>query len=153
MSKITAKQRAKDLEDRRAVETEASTMTDAEKLEFTRNLSTRDRLMRRLSSTKITTKLRDDLGEFEVQTRMFTSLERTHFLDLNRMLSESKSDAEKYKSAMDELKHLAAEISVDPGPDYYEGDTVSDDVVLIVLLNAFNGAAKHVTEVVASFRP
>jgi len=153
MSEITKEQRTREQEERRAMEEETTTMTEEEKREFARKLSTRDRLMRRLASTKITTKLQDDLGEFNVQTRMMTSLERTQFLDLNKQLADSKNDSEKYKDSMDELKKLASEISIDPGPDYYEGDKASDDVVLIVLLNAFNGAAKHVTEAIASFRP
>jgi hypothetical protein len=53
------------------------------------------------------------------------------------------------------LQALVADINYSPEFDreYWMGGEVSDDVVLIVLLNTFNGAAQAVMEGVSSFRP
>jgi len=141
MAIISEEQRAKEIEDRKILDEPIETLTEDEKKELAANLQTRDRLMRRLRTRKVTTVLKDDLGEIRLDTRLLTGKERARFLQ--------------YNSAMAGLKELVADISLTPdlNRDYWMGDEVSDDVVLTVILKTFNGAAQAVREGVASFRP
>ena len=155
MAIISEEQRAKEIEDRKILDEPIETLTEDEKKELAANLQTRDRLMRRLRTRKVTTVLKDDLGEIRLDTRLLTGKERARFLQFNKQLSEAANDADKYNSAMAGLKELVADISLTPdlNRDYWMGDEVSDDVVLTVILKTFNGAAQAVREGVASFRP
>ena len=155
MSKITREEREAEVKAREDMITSTETMTEDEKKELAANLAMRDRLMRRLRVRKVTTVLSDDIGEIRLETRLLTGKERAKFLGFNKQLSEAANDADKYNAAMAGLKELAADINLTPDLDrgYWIGDEVSDDVVLTVILNTFNGAAQAVREGVASFRP
>lgn len=122
------------------------TMTDAEKQELASNLAIRDRLMRRLRTATISTRFSDDLGAFTVETRMMNAGERERFLKYNKMLGDSAADSGKYSEAMNGLKALTASLCQTKGlgEEYWQGSEASDDVVLTILLNTFNGAAKAV---------
>jgi hypothetical protein len=155
LAEISAEQRLHQVKARDEMLAEAEKLTEDEKKTLAEHLSTRDRLMRRLYKRKVITTFKDDLGDFTVETRLLTGKERARFLDFNKQLSEAASDADKYNAAMTGLKELAADISLTSGleREFWLGDEVSDDVVLTIILNTFNGAAQAVREGVASFRP
>lgn len=155
MAVISKEQRMAEIKDRAEMMNNTETMGEDEKKELAANLATRDRLMRRLDTIKIITTFKDDLGSFIIESRMMKGAERERFMALNKALADAKGDADQYNRAMAGLKEVAAGVCLTKGLDreFWTGGDVSDDVVLTVLLNAFNGQAKAVIEGVEQFRP
>ena len=111
--------------------------------------------MRRLTKRKVTTKFKDDLGEFSVDTRLMKGSERARFLEANKALSESQNDPAKYTKAIQAIKEVVADICLTPGLDkaFWVSDDREDGVVLTVALNTLNAVANSVMEGVETFRP
>jgi len=76
-------------------------------------LSVRDRLMRRLETETVKTRLSDDLGEFEIETRLMTIDEIQRALELDKMYTSG--DAEKMMEAHRGFSEILDEICVTPG--------------------------------------
>ena len=76
-------------------------------------MSIRDRLMRRLETETVKTRLRDDLGEFEIETRLMTIGEIQRAIELDKMYSSG--DAEKMIEALEGFSEILDEICVVTG--------------------------------------
>src|SRR5512136_2721304 len=94
---------------------------------FIRNLSMRDRLMRRVKTTKIPLKLKDDLGEFTIYSRLLTSGEREKAFYYNALLAQSQQEPERYGKALKGFRELAKDINItdELGLDFWESPDVS----------------------------
>jgi len=151
---ITAEQRMREIAHRQEVDAMAAKLEGDKKSAVASNLAVRDRLMRRLNQVRIATPFHDDLGDFNIETRLMTSSERERFMRLNQMLAEAKGSPEKYGDAMKGLKSLVGNLCLTEGlgKRYWESGEPSDDVVLTVMLNTFNAAGQVVLEGLESFR-
>jgi len=125
--------------------------------ELTAGMSIRDRLMRRLETQTVKTALRDDLGEFEIETRLMTTGELQRAMELDRMLASG--DPERYVEAMRGFSEILDEVCVTPG--LTDGFWTSQDCpadpsvkVAIVLRTAMGGAeaVSNIVRRVRSFR-
>jgi len=148
---VTAEQRAREVEERKAVETGVSTLTEEERKQLIQGLSIRDRLMARTRSSRIPTVFKDPSGEFTIYTRMMTGDERERAFQLNADLR----DAANYGASIKGMREMLRELCVTPGLPFSYWDTgeASDDVVLLLILNTLSGTAKSVSEGVSRFRP
>jgi len=81
--------------------------------EIVARLSVRDRLMRRLRAETVKTTLRDDLGEFTIETRLMTAGEIRRALKLDKLYSSG--DSEKMMEAHRGFSELLDELCVTPG--------------------------------------
>jgi len=153
MAEVTAEQRHREIEGRELFGKEVVERGEREKEELKLHLSVADRLMRRAQSARFKTVFQDDLGDFAVETRQMTSGERWRAVELNNQLAQSEKAPEKYAEAVEGFKQLAKEITLTPGMDaYYDGDQVSDDIVIAVVSRTFQGTMRLVGEAITSFR-
>jgi len=126
---------------------------DRRKAALRAQLSVRDRLMRRVQVTRFKTVFEDDLGDFVVETRQMTSGERFQAVQLNQLLAQSDREPEKYAEAIGGFRELARELCVTPGlDDYWNGEGVSDDVVIAVVMSTLQQTMRLVGEALTSFR-
>lgn len=131
---------------------------DEERLrrEVIARLSIKDRLMRRLRTKTVKTALRDDLGEFIIETRLMTGGEIARALELDKMLREAGGDPEKYLEAMRGFRELLDELCVTPGlgQGFWTDPNcpATDDVVVAVVLNTAAGAAEALGEAIRDVR-
>jgi len=151
---VDEKERRRLTEESRKLEGKFDNLEAKEKEEFIRNLSIRDRLMRRVKTTKIPLKLKDDLGEFTIYSRLLTSGEREKTFHCNALLTQSQKEPEKYGEALHGFRDLAKDISITEGlePDFWDSPDVSDDVIIGFVLNALAGTNAKTGEGIGSFR-
>jgi len=143
----------KNVEARKRIIKAVEKTEEKEAVDLAAQLSVRDRLMRRLQTKTFKTVLEDDLGEFTIETRLMTSGERFRALQYNKAMAEAGNDLEKYAKAIAGFKRLCSEIVVTPGLEgFWEGDDVSDDVVIAVVLNALYGSITAAGDSIGSFR-
>ena len=154
MALITESQRLEEFKARLEMMANNETLTEDEKMELIEQTAIRDRLMRRLTKKKVSTKLGEGEDEVVIDTRLMKGSERERFLKFNAELADSKGEASKYNAAMLGLKEFVGDLCLTPALDkeYWVGGEVSDDVVLTVALNTFNGAAQAVKDSVEKFR-
>lgn len=76
-------------------------------------MSIRDRLMRRLETETVKTRLQDDLGEFEIETRLMTTGEIQRAIELDKKYSSG--DPEKMMEALKGFSEILDEICVATG--------------------------------------
>ena len=154
MAAISVEQRAQEIKDRDAMLDDASKLSEDEKKILIEHLEVRDRLMRRRTKRKIITHLKDDLGDFTIETRLMNGKERARFLDANKRLTSGRTIPEEYAKAVEDIQQLASEICLTPGlgPEYWNRDDIEDGEALTIVLNTFNLAAQAVLEGVESFR-
>jgi len=81
--------------------------------ELVSRLGVRDRLMRRLETETVKTTLSDDLGDFEIETRLMTIDEIQRALEIDKMYTSG--DPEKLMEAHRGFSKLLDEICVTPG--------------------------------------
>ena len=81
--------------------------------ELASQLSVRDRLMRRLETETVKTILRDDLGDFKIETRLMTIGEIQRALELDKMYTNGDPDL--MMEAHRAYGELLDEICVTPG--------------------------------------
>jgi len=145
------KERRRLTEESGRLEARFDSLEAEERKELIRSLTIRDRLMRRVKSTRIPLRLKDDLGEFTIYSRLLTSGERVRVFHCNSLLR----DPEKYDEALAGFRELAKEIDVTEGlgPDFWDSLDVSDDVVIGFVLNAWAGTNAKIGESITSFRP
>jgi len=109
--------------------------------------------MRRVQVTRFGTVFEDDLGDFAVETRQMTSGERFRAVQLNQLLAQSDREPEKYAEAIHGFRELARELCVTPGlDDYWDGEGVTDDVVIAVVMSTLQQTMLLVGEALTSFR-
>ena len=153
MAEVTAEQRQREIEARERFKEEVAEHPKREREELERQLSVADRLMRRTHLARFKTVFQDDLGDFAIETRQMTSGERFRAVKLNNQLAQSEKAPEKYAEAVEGFKQLAKEITLTPDMDaYYDGDQVSDDIVIAVVSRTFQGTMRLVGEAITSFR-
>lgn len=150
MALITKEQRELEMKDRAAVEEEFKAMEIDIKQELIKNLSIRDRLMRRLRHSRIPSFFKDDLGEFKIETRMLTGEERESAIDLNRALIEAGNDLLKTRETMKKIREFLATVSVTP-IDWLDTQ-LSEDVIMIVFLNTIARTTRSLMEEIDKFR-
>jgi len=81
--------------------------------ELVSRLGVRDRLMRRLETETVKTTLQDDLGDFEIETRLMTIGEIQRALELDKMYTSG--DVDQMMKAHKGFGELLDEICVTPG--------------------------------------
>ncbi len=151
---VDEKERKRLTDESRRLESKFNDLEAKEREELVRSLSTRDRLMRRVKTTKIPLKLKDDLGEFTIYSRLLTSGEREKAFHYNALLAQSQQKPDKYGEALKGFQELAKDISVTDGLglDFWDSPDVSDDVIIGFVLNALAGTNSKVGESISSFR-
>jgi len=125
---------------------------DQELADAEQQLSVRDRLMLRLTLKTVKTVFEDDLGEFEVETRLMTVAERAKAVQYNQLLSRSAEDAENYGKAIQGFKELLRELLITDLGDYLDSDAVMDDVVIALAMGTLRATMASVGEAIGSFR-
>lgn len=145
------KERGKKVEEASRLKDKYEAFEAEEREKLIKNLSIRDRLMRRVRTTKIPLKLHDDLGEFTIYSRLMTSSEREKAFHYNSLLR----DPDKYNEAINGLREIAKDIDVTEGlgPGFWDSPDVSDDVIIGFVLNALAGTNAKIGDSIASFRP
>jgi len=123
-----------------------------EKDKLRNQLSIRDRLMRRQEKKSFSVTFEDDLGEFQIKTRMMTSAERQMTFELNQKLTESESDPDLYQDAMGEFKDLAKRICITSGLEEYWEENASDDISVGLVMNTLRASIEAVGAAMTSFR-
>lgn len=153
MAVITAEQRALEIQAREDFARGLTRYQDEIKDKFIRTLSVADRLMRRIEAKHFETVFVDDLGEFVVETRLMTSSERFHALEINKKIGETGGDLDEYEKLMKQMKQVARDITVTPGMNiYWESDQVSDDVIVALVMRTVYGTLEAVGDSLTSFR-
>jgi len=149
---VSAEQRIKQLEERQELMTSTETLTEEEKQDLVKNLSVRDRLMRRQSKTRIKTVVKDDLGEFSIETRNLTTTEWDRAVALNEVLGSNKGDLKAYRKSLDDIREFLNGVTITQGIDWNLPE-ISDDIVIMTLTNTFLATTNATKEALANFRP
>jgi hypothetical protein len=165
---VTPEQRSKEVEERRAVETEVSTLTEEERLKLIEGLSVRDRLMRRLQSNTVKIPFTDDLGQFEIEARLLSPDEqktvggyRVQLLNFTEELRNAPTDLKEViklekrgTELVQSIYRLVAEICVDKSLDltyWRDGRGFNIDVPMRII-NDVLIASQRTEADVAKFR-
>jgi hypothetical protein len=145
----TREMRLQQIHNRKAIERRQNDMRRTQLEEDITNMSIAERLMRRTELVTFDILFKDDFGEFNVKTRLMSSLERDIAFKLNTQLN----DVKKYKDTVEEMKDLARQITVTPGMgEYFGSDKVTDEAVIgLVMTTAFKSLNK-VGDRLESFR-
>ena len=151
MAVTSAEQRIKELQDRDAMLEEADKLTEDQKNDLIKNLSIRDRLMRRFEVHKIKAVIKDEFGEFTIETRQLTSEEMDNAQELNAKIADAKSDRAKYREALNAVRDWLPEFTITPGIKWKD-PKVTDDVVMVVFLSIIFGTTNRIKEGISTFR-
>lgn len=129
----------------------------AENADILGQLSIRERLIARQKTKHIETVLKDDQGDFVIETRIMSSDERYRglltFARMSKLDEKGEKDALEYNEAMIDLQKIVQEIVVTPGLEgYFVDGEASDDVILLIFLNTLYATMESVGEGIQSFR-
>lgn len=116
-------------------------------------LSIRDRLMRRLEAETVKTVLQDDIGDFEIETRLMTTGEIQRALMLDKMFSSG--DADKFMEAVKGYSELLDEICVTPslsGGFWTASDCPAEPAVKVAIVMNTALRSADIGRRVSSFR-
>ena len=135
-------------------DSEIRKMEDTNRL-LVENLSVADRLMRRVEHVTFKSYFLDDVGDICIKTRLMTSTERFRAFSLYKKFGELKDNrsTENYQKVLTKMKELAAEVTVTPGMSaYFKSKKVSDDVIIVLIINSLFGSIEAVGNQIRSFR-
>ena len=108
--------------------------------------------MRIIPASRIKTTIKDDLGEFTVQTRGLTAMESDVATELTQRLAQSKGETKIDREIFNEMRKFLYNVTVTPGIDW-DNSQIPDYVVTHVFLNTLMSASASAKEGLASFRP
>jgi len=166
--KVTAEQRAAEVEERKDMEAAVSTLTEEERKQLIQGLNVRDRLMRRLKSNTVKIPFKDDLGDFTIEARLLSPDEQKTVGDYRLQLLKFKDELKNAPSDIKEIQklekrgteivqsiyQLVAEVCVDKSLDltYWRGGRGFNIDVPMRIINDVLIASQPTEADVAKFR-
>ena len=153
MSDPVERERLKILEEREQLRRRFEEDDARLRAQLAAGMSVRDRLMRRLETQTVKTALRDDLGEFEIETRLMTTGEIQRALELDKMFSSG--DAEKFMQAVRGYSEILDEICLTPGfePGFWTSpDCPAEPAVKVAIVTRTAVVSADIGRRVSSFR-